>query len=121
MTQEPVSPLRRRMIEDMSMRQFGAKTRSDYVRVVREFAAFIGRSPDLTGPEDLRRYQLHLAAESASPSKMNAAVAALRFFFKVTLGRPSSTNGWRGCGHPIVCRWCSVPRRWCCCCTARPA
>jgi integrase/recombinase XerD len=87
MTQEPVSPLRRRMIEDMSMRQFGAKTQSDYVRVVREFALFIGRSPDLAEPEDLRRYQLHLVAEDASPSKMNAAVAALRFFFKVTLGK----------------------------------
>jgi integrase/recombinase XerD len=82
-----VSPLRQRMIEDMTIRQFGSKTQKDYVRVVRDFAVFLGRSPDLAEPEDLRRYQLHLAAQGASPAKMNAAVSALRFFFKITLGR----------------------------------
>lgn len=82
-----VSPLRQRMIEDMSIRQFGPKTQQDYVRVVADFARFLGRSPDQAEPEELRRYQLHLAAEGASPAKMNAAVSALRFFFKVTLGR----------------------------------
>jgi len=87
MTVEPVSPLRRRMIEDMTIRQFGAKTQTDYVRVVRDFSAFLGRSPDLAEPEDLRRYQLHLASAGASPAKMNAAVSGLRFFFKITLAR----------------------------------
>jgi len=82
-----VSPLRQRMIEDMSIRQFGPKTQQDYVRVVADFARFLGRSPDQAEPEDLRRYQLHLASEGASPAKMNAAVSALRFFFKVTLAR----------------------------------
>jgi site-specific recombinase XerD len=77
------------MIEDMTIRQLGEKTQHDYVRVVRDFAAFLGRSPDLAEPEDLRRYQLHLASHGASPAKMNAAVSALRFFFKVTLDRPS--------------------------------
>jgi integrase/recombinase XerD len=86
---EPVSPLRQRMIDDMTIRQFGAKTQNDYVRVVRDFTRFLGRSPDLGEPDDLRRYQLHLATLGASPSKMNAAVSALRFFFKVTLGRPA--------------------------------
>ncbi len=57
MTQEPGSPLRWRMIEDMSLRQFGAKTQSDYVRVVREFAMFIGRSPDLAEPEAFHRME----------------------------------------------------------------
>jgi site-specific recombinase XerD len=87
MTSLPVSPLRQRMIEDMSLRQFGPKTQHDYVRVVADFARFLGRSPDQAEPEDLRRYQLHLASQGASPAKMNAAVSALRFFFKVTLGR----------------------------------
>jgi integrase/recombinase XerD len=89
MTSLPVSPLRQRMIEDMSIRQFGPKTKADYVRVVADFARFLGRSPDQAEPEDLRRYQLHLAAEGASPAQMNLAVSALRFFFKVTLGRPA--------------------------------
>jgi len=84
----PVSPLRQRMIEDMTIRQFGARTQTDYVRVVRDFAQFLGRPPDQAEPEDLRRYQLHLARFGASPAKMNAAVSALRFFFKVTLCQP---------------------------------
>src|SRR5690349_12614270 len=88
MSPEAVSPLRRRMIEDMSSRQFGEKTRRDYIRQVREFTAFLGRSPDGAEPEDLRRYQLHLAALGASYARMNLASTALRFFFHVTLGRP---------------------------------
>ena len=87
MTSATTTPLRQRMIEDMTIRQFGPKTQHDYVRVVADFARFLGRSPDQAEPEDLRRYQLRLAADGASPAKMNAAVSALRFFFKVTLGR----------------------------------
>ena len=88
MSLEAVSPLRRRMIEDMTIRQFGEHTQRDYIRQVREFTAFLGRSPDQAEPEDLRRYQLHMAALGASPAKMNQASTALRFFFHVTLGRP---------------------------------
>src|SRR4051812_6587086 len=88
MSPEAISPLRQRMIEDMSIRQFGEKTRRDYIRQVREFAAFLGRSPDRAEPEDLRRYQLHLASLGASYARMNLAGTALRFFFHVTLGRP---------------------------------
>lgn len=87
MSSAPTTPLRQRMIEDMSIRQFGERTQQGYVAVVADFARFLGRSPDQAQPEDLRRYQLHLAAQGASPGKMNAAVSALRFFFKVTLGR----------------------------------
>ena len=87
MISEAVSPLRRRMIEDMPIRQFGGKTKSDYIRQVREFAVFFGRSPDRAEPEDLRRYQLHLASLGARYARMNLAATALRFFFHVTLGR----------------------------------
>lgn len=87
MSSAPTTPLRQRMIEDMSIRQFGERTQQGYVAVVADFARFLGRSPDQAEPEDLRRYQLHLAAQGASPGKMNAAVSALRFFFKITLGR----------------------------------
>ena len=87
MTVEPVSPLRRRMIDDMSIRQFSPSTQNNYVRAVRDFAAFLGRSPDLAGSEDLRRYRVHTASVGASPAQMNMAVSALRFFFKTTLGR----------------------------------
>lgn len=87
MSSAPMTPLRQRMIEDMSIRQFGEKTQRGYVAVVADFARFLGRSPDRAQPEDLRRYQLHLATAGVSPAKMNAAVSALRFFFKVTLDR----------------------------------
>ena len=62
MTDEAMSPLRRRMIEDMTIRKFTAKTQHDYVQGIKTFAAFLGRSPDTASFEDVRRYQLHLAA-----------------------------------------------------------
>jgi len=84
----PVSPLRARMIEDMTVRGFNEKTRGDYVRNVRAFAAFIGRSPDTATAEDLRRFQLHQTQAGMQPPSINSAVSALRFFFTVTLDRP---------------------------------
>ncbi|HEY5794340.1 MAG TPA: phage integrase N-terminal SAM-like domain-containing protein [Bosea sp. (in: a-proteobacteria)] len=82
-----VSPLRQQMIEDMTIRRFGEHTQRDYVRQVRAFTAFLGSPPDRAEPEDLRRYQLHLATLGASYARMNQACTALRFFFHVTLGR----------------------------------
>ena len=84
----PISPLRARMIEDMSVRGFKDDTRRDYVRHVRSFAAFIGRSPDTATAEDLRLFQLHQTQSGLRPPSINSAVSALRFFFTVTLERP---------------------------------
>jgi integrase/recombinase XerD len=84
----PVSALRARMIEDMRVRGFSEKTRNDYIRNVRAFAAFISRSPDTASAEDLRRFQHHQAQTGVRPPSINSAVAALRFFFTVTLDRP---------------------------------
>src|SRR5256714_691945 len=84
----PVSPLRTRMIEDMTVRGFNEDTRRDYVRHVRAFAAFIGRSPDTATAEDLRLFQLHQTQSGMQPPSINSAVSALRFFFTVTLDRP---------------------------------
>src|SRR4051812_45109307 len=88
MSHDAVSPLRRRVIEGMTIRQFGEHTQRDYIRQVREFTAFLGRSPDWAEPEDLRRSQLHMASLGASYARMNLAGTALRFFFHVTLARP---------------------------------
>ena len=88
MLEKPISPLRQRMIDDMTARRFKEKVRKDYVRHVRTFAAFLGRSPDTATSEDLRRFQLHMAQQQISAGSINAAVAALRFFFNVTLERP---------------------------------
>ena len=88
MSDKPISPLRQRMIDDMTARRFKEKVQKDYVRHVRTFAAFLGRSPDTATSEDLRRFQLHMAQQQISPGSINAAIAALRFFFTVTLERP---------------------------------
>ena len=69
MTEQAISPLRRRMIEDMTIRKFAQKTQHDCVRRVRGF-------------------QLHLTSSGAGTPKINATVAALRFFFRVALDRP---------------------------------
>ena len=76
------------MIEDMTVRGFNEHTRSGYVRHVRAFAAFIGRSPDTATAEDLRLFQLHQTQSGMQPPSINGAVSALRFFFTVTLDRP---------------------------------
>jgi len=85
---KPISPLRQRMIDDMTARRFSEATQRDYVRHVRNFAAFLGRSPDVATSEDLRRFQLRMAQQRIGAATVNAAVAALRFFCKVTLERP---------------------------------
>jgi integrase len=91
-TDQAISPLRRRMIEDMTIRKFALKTQASYIRAVRNFTVFLGRSPDQVGAEDLRRYQLHLTATGVSIPSQNATVAALRSFFTVTLGRSKVTD-----------------------------
>jgi site-specific recombinase XerD len=87
MTDEAMSPLRRRMIEDMTIRKFAPKTQHDYLQRVKNFAAFLGRSPDTASFEDVRRYQLHLTKSGVGVPTLNQAVSTLRFFFRVTLKR----------------------------------
>ncbi len=93
MTDKRISPLRRRMTEDMTVRGFTASTQGGYLAAVENFTAFFGRSPDQASAEDLRRYQLHMRSNGASATGMNAAVSALRFFFGVTLGRGDAQAG----------------------------
>ena len=87
MTDKAISPLRRRMIDDMAIRKLGPKTQSGYIRAVKNFVAFLGHSPDQASTDDIRRYQLHLASSDLGVPSVNAAMTALRFFFKVTLRR----------------------------------
>ena len=62
-----ISPLRQRMLEDMRMRKLAPKTQIGYIRAVRHFAGYLGRSPDQASAEDLRRYQLHCVDRGISP------------------------------------------------------
>jgi site-specific recombinase XerD len=76
------------MIEDMRLRGFQAKTQQGYLRDVAAFAAFLGRSPAKATIEDIRRFQIHQAESGRPKPSINSSVAALRFFFTVTLDRP---------------------------------
>ena len=82
---QSISPLRQRMLDDMRMRKLSPKTQSGYIRSVRQFAGFLGRSPDTASAEDLRRYQLHLVDHGISPVSLNATITGLKFFFETTL------------------------------------
>ncbi len=86
--QEPMSPLRARMLEDMRLRQLGRACQTNYVRGVKKFATFLGHSPETATAEDIRRFQLHQSETGVQPPTFNATVSALRFLFTVTLERP---------------------------------
>ena len=86
--EKPISDLRRRMLQDMSNRSFGDKTKHDYIKHVEALAKFLGRSPDTVTGDDLRRFQADQIAQGAQPPKMNSQASALRFFLTITCGRP---------------------------------
>ena len=87
MTDKAISPLRRRLIEDMAIRRLSPKTQYQYIRHVKKFADFLGRSADKATTEDVHRYQSWLASIGTTVGTANVAATALRFFFKITLKR----------------------------------
>jgi site-specific recombinase XerD len=84
-----VSPLRQRMLDDMTMRKLNPKTQAGYLRAVKSFTRFFGRSPDLAKPEDLRRFQLQMVEQGISSTTLNATITGLKFFFGVALKKMS--------------------------------
>ena len=79
MSETPISPLRQRMIEDMTVRKFGAATQRNYIRAVKALSEFLGRSPVTATAEDLRRFQVHQSEAGAQPPTMNNTVTARSF------------------------------------------
>ena len=79
------SPLRRRMIEDMTVRNLSPATQRSYLHAVAKFSRYFGRSPDRLGLEDVRAFQVHLVSTGISWAALNQTVCALRFFYGVTL------------------------------------
>ena len=82
-----VSPLRRRMIDDMSLRNLSPATQRSYIHAVKRFSRYHGRSPDRLGLEDVRAFQVYLVSQGISWAALNQTVCALRFFYGVTLDR----------------------------------
>src|SRR6516165_8628103 len=87
MTDKAISPLRRRLIEDMTIRRLSPKTHYQYIRHVKKFADYLGRSADKATAEDVHRYQLWLTSIGTSVGTATVSATALRFFFKITLKR----------------------------------
>jgi integrase/recombinase XerD len=92
MTEEVINPLRRRMIEDMTIRNFDQRTQQSYMRSVRACCRYCDRRPAELTFEDVRRYQLHLTQCGLAPASVNGAMVALRFFFRVTLKRADAVD-----------------------------
>jgi site-specific recombinase XerD len=83
-----MTALRRRMTEDMQLRNLSPHTIDAYVLAVSQFARHFGRSPEQLNVEQARQYLLHLVQEKhASWSRYNIARCALQFLYRVTLGR----------------------------------
>lgn len=102
-----MTPLRQRMIDDLTIRNYSPKTIRNYVAQVRLFAEYFGTPPDRLDAEDVRRYQLYLVEEKRlSWSSFNIAVCALRFFYGTTLSRqemiPRIPYGKRPQRLPVV-------------------
>src|SRR5713226_2264679 len=87
MITEAISPLRQRMIEDMSSRKLGTHTQRSHIYSCKRFAAVLKRSPDTATAEDIRLFQLHLAETGMSICNRNRIMTGLRFLFRVTLLR----------------------------------
>lgn len=96
----PMSPLRRRLIEDMHVRRFSRATQRNYIRDVGRFASFLGRPPDTATPDDIRRFQVEQRDTGTPAPTMNSIVAALRFFFTHTLDRPDLARKLFRVAHP---------------------
>ena len=102
-----MTPLRRRMIEDMSIRNLSPVTQRCYLHAVTGFSRHFNSSPDRLGLAEVRAYQVHLVSTGVSWQAFNQTVCALRFFYGVTLSRPAMVEripGWlsreAGSVHP---------------------
>jgi integrase/recombinase XerD len=108
-----ISPLRRRMIEDMTVRNLSPATQRSYLAAVSKLSRYFGRSPDCLELEDIRAFQVHLVAIGISWPALNQIVCALRFFYGVTLGHDAIPERINYARHRASCRSCSAPTRSC--------
>ena len=96
----PVNSLRRRLLDDMTMRRFSRETQRNYIRDVGRFATFLGRRPDTASADDLRRFQVEQREAGVPVPTQNSIVSALRFLFTHTLDRPDLARKLVRLAHP---------------------
>ena len=85
-----MTPLRKRMLEDLQVRNLSPSTQTNYINYVAKFALYFGKSPDLLGSKEIRTFLLYLTNQGLSYSTINVVAHALRFFYRVTLGQDIS-------------------------------
>ncbi len=83
----PMTPLRARMIADVSARNLGPASQVGHLRACKRFAAWLGRSPETAEPDDVRDFQQHLIETGASVCTRNRTMTGVKFLFRVTLRR----------------------------------
>ena len=89
-----MTPLRKRMIEDMELRNLAPNTQKSYIRAVSEFARFFGKSPEQLGREEVRKFLLYLVHEKgAAKGTYMITLTALRFLYRTTLAREEAVEG----------------------------
>jgi site-specific recombinase XerD len=108
-----MSPLRRRMIEDMTVRNLSPATQRSYVHAVAKFGRFFGRSPDKLDLKDVRAFQVHLVAGGISWPALNQTVCALRFLYGVTLRQSDLPERIPLRVNRRSCPWCWGPMKSC--------
>src|SRR5450631_903924 len=87
MSTDTISPLRRRMIEDMNARKLGAHSQKSHIDSCKRLAAFLKHSPETATADDIRRFQLHLAESGMSICNRNRIMTGVKFLLRVTLRR----------------------------------
>jgi integrase/recombinase XerD len=83
----PTTPLRARMIADMSARNLGPASQTSHLRACKRFAAWLGRSPEIATPDDVKGFQQHLIESGVSICTRNQTMTGVKFLFRVTLRR----------------------------------
>lgn len=108
-----LSPLRRRMIEDMTVRNLSPATQWSDISAVSKFSRYFGRSPDRLELEDVRAFQVHPVSRGISWPALNQIVCALRFFSRASRSaRRSSRGAFPMRENRASCRSCSAPTKW---------
>jgi site-specific recombinase XerD len=80
------------MLEDMTLRNLSEGTQQVYIRSVRACCRYCNKKPSELTFEDVRTFRLHLVESGLAPGSVNGAMVGLRFFFRVTLGRPEALD-----------------------------
>ena len=79
---KPISPLRARMLEDLTLRKFAPTTQANYIRAVENLSAFIKHSPATASAEELRQFQLDMVKRGVSRITLNATITQVALFLQ---------------------------------------